>query len=357
MTLHLNVTLRVRPLPSTTTELQQPPHPDAVRIKHTPNFLDGYAMLSPLHAQAMVNGILGPPVVDNNKNENDDNDDSSNNDNDSAMNSVDKKTSTSSCPCPLQSSDIYNDDDNDNVDNTLFLQLPRIAILNRQVQHKRSLLNVQELANALEDAIITNATAAAASTTANMTTNNTTSLWTVPIVYFENATFLQQLQFFAHYDIVITGHGAQLTGLPFMRQPPPSATAAAAAAAASQSTPPIAASTTCRASIVEIFPFGYCMPSFFGSLAVASGHDHYYVSMENNKRLLQEQQQQGNNNMNADNPYCFLNIKRRVQKRQVNLCPNWDGVVQGILQIVQEWNDNNCSSRRGRRRRHVCSCP
>jgi hypothetical protein len=46
--LQLNVTLRAAPPATTVTTFQQPPHPDAARIKHTPNFLDGYALLSPL---------------------------------------------------------------------------------------------------------------------------------------------------------------------------------------------------------------------------------------------------------------------------------------------------------------------
>jgi hypothetical protein len=365
--LQLNVTLRERPPPAaasananaTTLTLLPPPepHPRAVRIQHTPNFLDGYALASPLHAQALVNGILGPPLPIEN-----------------IYNNGTRDQPSPSCPCP---NDNFTDDDEDDDD---MLVLPRIAILNRQEKHKRSLRNVQELANALEDAMMELSSAAASATTA--TANTTTahqhhhhvpqqpqqqhpssSRWTVPIVYFENATFLQQLQFFAHHDIVITGHGAQLTGLTFMRQPPPPPPAAASAADdASQSqyqqttihgsttaaaASAAAAAATCRASIVEIFPFGYCMPSFFGSLAVASGHDHYHVSVDSVKSEAEEQHG------------CVLNIKRRVQKRQVNLCPNWQHVVPGIMQIVQDWKDNHCSSRRGRDRPRakVCSCP
>jgi hypothetical protein len=38
----------------------------------------------------------------------------------------------------------------------------------------------------------------------------------VRVMYFENATFQEQMEFFATVDIVITPHGAQSTGLFFL---------------------------------------------------------------------------------------------------------------------------------------------
>lgn len=73
---------------------------------------------------------------------------------------------------------------------------PRIAILNRDERlSKRSILNTIELARGITDSGLST---------------------TVPVVYFEKATFQDQTQFFNDFDVVLSPHGAQLTSMAFM---------------------------------------------------------------------------------------------------------------------------------------------
>merc|ERR1711884_71820 len=70
---------------------------------------------------------------------------------------------------------------------------------------------------------------------------------------------MDQVEFFRNADIVISGHGAGLTGLPFM--------------ANGLETPD---SKSCK-QILEFYPKGYALPYYFGSLAIQSGIGHNYV--------------------------------------------------------------------------------
>jgi Glycosyltransferase 61 len=65
----------------------------------------------------------------------------------------------------------------------------------------------------------------------------------VSVAHFETATFLEQVEFFANTDIVLSPHGAQLTGLAFLPR---------------------------CGHILEIFPPYYLYDNFFGSLADAA---------------------------------------------------------------------------------------
>lgn len=163
---------------------------------------------------------------------------------------------------------------------------PRIAILNRDQRYsKRSFLNANELAREI--------------TSRGLSTH-------VPIVYFENATFQEQIQFFHQFDIVLSPHGAQLTSMPFM--------------------------PSCG-GVLEFFPRGYFMPFYFGSLARASGL-HYmalYVS---------------ENDWEAETTLATKTVHSRFRARQSNLCPLVVDAVQAVTDMVGHWNQ--CCSRVGR---------
>ncbi len=120
---------------------------------------------------------------------------------------------------------------------------PRIGILNRKPMNGRSILNAESLVEDITTKLIPGS--------ANVTSSSSVP---VSLVYFEGQTFEEQVQFFQDIDILISPHGAQLTGLPFM------------------------ANKKC-AKLIEVFPDKYLLPDYFGTLAVDSGIDYSYVYM------------------------------------------------------------------------------
>merc|ERR1712224_871711 len=72
---------------------------------------------------------------------------------------------------------------------------------------------------------------------------------------------MEQVRFFRHVDILISGHGAQLTGVPFMMQ-------------RLKSDP--SSFSSCKL-VLELYPKLYGVPYYFGSLVVQSGIRHSYL--------------------------------------------------------------------------------
>lgn len=159
---------------------------------------------------------------------------------------------------------------------------PRIAILNRdERKSKRSILNAENLASDLQQ--------------------KSSSTGPIPIVYFEkNRSLANQVTFFQNADIVISPHGAQLTGIPFL--------------------------PTCG-NVVEVFPKGYYMPYYFGSLARASGIRYHAIYVSQSSEWEKE------------NLIGMKNQIARRQTRQANLCPETRSVVETITEIVEFWKE------------------
>ena len=156
---------------------------------------------------------------------------------------------------------------------------PRVAILNRRANWKRSILNADSIAFHLQ-------TKLAGRIHSEM-----------PVEYFEGISFANQVAFYASADLVISPHGAQLTGLPFLPE--------------------------CGA-VLEIFPSNYYYQNFFGSLAEAAGIRQYtmYLSDKNadwNKTIRERG-----------------SIRRRA--RQVNLCPLESKIVDALILMVDDWH-------------------
>lgn len=152
---------------------------------------------------------------------------------------------------------------------------PRIAILNRE--KNRALSNVEHLQDWLQRAFQV----------------------PVPIVYFEGKSFAEQVEFFAQTDILLSPHGAQLTGLPFMPR---------------------------CGGILEVFPDGYLIPKFFGSLAEASELHHAFLYMGDNRYSVEEIQ-----------ALDMQDAKARSRSRQANLCPSAVSVHEGLTQLMEQW--------------------
>lgn len=153
---------------------------------------------------------------------------------------------------------------------------PRIAILNRRKSVGRSIINAELLA---EWEQIKNAS------------------WNdhIPVEYFEDLDFQEQVSFFQSADILISPHGAQLTGLAFMQAP--------------------------CSQLIEIFPKGYAIPNFYGSLAVNSNTSYSFLYLSGQSPETEQ----------ADN------LLDRVKARSTNLCLSKDMVSHTLEQVVGEW--------------------
>jgi hypothetical protein len=119
----------------------------------------------------------------------------------------------------------------------------------------------------------------------------------ITITEFESANFADQVDFFSSVDILISPHGAQLTGLPFM--------------------------PNCG-GLVELFPKGYHIPNFFGSLAIASGLDYGYVYMSGGNATNEAKA------MSATKP-------GRAKARRINLCPESKNIVDAVRVLIDDW--------------------
>ena len=199
---------------------------------------------------------------------------------------------------------------------------PRIGILNRG--GTRSILNADELAQALVHAAYRKETTNNHSTTTKI--DFYPRLLPITVTYFEDKPFLEQVTYFREHDIIISGHGAQLTGLVFM---PNDATEDE--------------SKSCK-HLMELFPKGYGLPFFFGSLAVQSGIAHSYVYYDD-----------GLVNSTYGEPPSF-GVERaplvvlkpwekltaetppeRLAARKAMFCPRSNDMVGYVSRILKEW--------------------
>jgi hypothetical protein len=153
---------------------------------------------------------------------------------------------------------------------------PRVAILNRRKPVGRSILNAMRLSEILTSAL-----------------NETNK---IPITYFEGASFSDQVQFFTKADIVISPHGAQLTGLPFLG--------------------------TCGA-ILELFPTAYLLPNFYGSLSINSGILYSYLYLSKGDAHSEKAE----------------SLLDRIQARATNLCPAPAVIVEAVKALTNDWRE------------------
>jgi hypothetical protein len=159
-------------------------------------------------------------------------------------------------------------------------RFPRIAILNRNDKSQRKLVNAEKIAAAIVDAF-------------------SDRIMSVPIVYFEKKTFLEQVRFFLETDIVVSPHGAQLTSLAFLPQ---------------------------CAALLEFFPKDYLVADYFGSLARAINVSHSFFYLADG----------------FDNPEIVMSYEKyhyyiSADYRSLNQCPSVGNVTSAIIQMVKNW--------------------
>ena len=149
---------------------------------------------------------------------------------------------------------------------------PRIGILNRA--KSRTFSNLSVLQQALQETFPSSP---------------------VHIVYFEESQFLDQVHFFAAHDIVVSPHGAQLAGIPFM--------------------------PACS-GLLEVFPARYYLPDYFQGLAQSSGIYHATLYLSNHSDPLHE-------------TAVARQQKQVAAARGVPLCPPWNKIREGVEALVE----------------------
>mmetsp|Transcript_18953 Transcript_18953/g.28082 ORF Transcript_18953/g.28082 Transcript_18953/m.28082 type:complete len:401 (-) Transcript_18953:84-1286(-) len=166
--------------------------------------------------------------------------------------------------------------------------LPTIAILNRRDSSGRSLLNVGSIVGALEE---------------RFRRETGSRQQHINVTYFEGGIpFRDQVMFFAGADIVISPHGAQLAGMPFMPD---------------------------GGAVLEVYPFGYVIPEYFGSLAASAGVDHAYVY-------------ETMGDLEGEKAYWGRTYKLRSEARRKNMCPSVLKMLEGVDELVDRWR-SRCS--------------
>jgi Glycosyltransferase 61 len=175
---------------------------------------------------------------------------------------------------------------------------PRIGILNRA--KSRTIDHVDRLVAAMRS-------------TMNDTTTTTTSN-DIAVHYFENASFVEQVQFFMDTDILISPHGAQLTGIPFL-------------------TTTSSSVTKVCSQLMEIFPPSYVLTDFFGTLAAQSHIPHSYMYFEQND--------DDNNDTSSLVLPGTVRVSRTVTERKVDRQRSIqilvDDVVKAVGELIEDW--------------------
>jgi hypothetical protein len=119
-------------------------------------------------------------------------------------------------------------------------------------------------------------------------------------MFFENATFRQQVDYLSTVDILISPHGAQLTGLFTMPY---------------------------CSGLLEIFPDRYVLPAYFGSLALISGVNHGYLHC-------------GDGDSDGVNETKNHWIRAEfMTNRRAKVSPPAQDVVDAVKVLLDDWKD------------------
>lgn len=196
------------------------------------------------------------------------------------------------------------------------MEVPRIRILNRK--RTRSIFNTKEILDELVD--LYNDMISKNNTTNKPPTNHKTFPPTPPsVVFFEEATFQQQAEFFFSTDILVSVHGAQLTGISMMGLNP-------------------------CAQILELFPSNYCLPNYFGTLAAQAGVHHSYMHFDaaggnggNGNETTEAGILSAGGGQQEQNCTVSSTLEERVQARSANLCPSKNLLRSAVSELIHDW--------------------
>lgn len=170
--------------------------------------------------------------------------------------------------------------------------VPTIGILNRKASNGRSIGNAESLVQNITSEFFGGDDAETLS-----------SPPTVVLTHFEGQSFQQQVQFFHDIDLLISPHGAQLIGIPFMANKP------------------------CT-KMIELFPHNYLVPDYFGTLAVDSGIEYSYIYVSERPPTA-AQTEAGR--------IAPETSKTRGAARQQTICVDPDILVGALQFLIRDW--------------------
>ncbi|CAB9519430.1 expressed unknown protein [Seminavis robusta] len=110
---------------------------------------------------------------------------------------------------------------------------------------------------------------------------------------FDGLSFQEQVTFMSQIDILIGPHGAQLTSAGLL--------------------------PTCG-GVLELFPKGYHVPHFFGTLTRSTGHYYYSLYTGDNKA--------------AETQFYMRNLRRRDEARRFNVTADPESVVRAVSELL-----------------------
>eukprot|EP00536_Pseudo-nitzschia_multiseries_P014616 jgi/Psemu1/311176/fgenesh1_kg.738_\ len=172
------------------------------------------------------------------------------------------------------------------IDTTL-CSSPRIGFLNRKPSSRRHIENSDQLVQEISSALST----------------------LVSLRCFEEETFEEQVRFFHSVDLLISPHGAQLTGLPFLANKP------------------------CT-HLIELFPHKYLMPDFYGSLARDSGVEYSYIYVSNSSV---EELTKNEAASEIEGRLVSPNLFERIGARSQNFCLDPKLIVDAARHSIRKW--------------------
>lgn len=182
-------------------------------------------------------------------------------------------------------------------DATTPCSIPRIGILNRRALNGRSITNPEEIIGNITSELF------------NRSDTTLSSSSPVSLTYFEGLTFEQQVHFFHNVDLLISPHGAQLTGIPFLASKPCS-------------------------RLIELFPHNYLLPDYFGTLARDSGVEYSYIYVSESPADVIEQAQIQSELKGRIVPQTAY---ERSAARKQNLCISPTKIVDTLRDAIGDW--------------------
>jgi len=89
--------------------------------------------------------------------------------------------------------------------------------------------------------------------------------------------------------------------------------------------------------LLELFPYNYAIPFYFGSLAVQSGLSHSYMY------LAYDDDTNGSNVVMPWETRLSQTLDGRTVARNVSPCPEVDTMVDAVVELIHDWH--SCCTR------------
>ncbi|OEU11864.1 hypothetical protein FRACYDRAFT_244984 [Fragilariopsis cylindrus CCMP1102] len=183
--------------------------------------------------------------------------------------------------------------------------IPVIGFLNRKRSSGRYVTNHVSIVTALEEEFYN--TSANANNKANVQY----------LSNFDGLSFVDQISYMNTIDILIGPHGAQLTSIPFLPE---------------------------CSGILELFPIGYYIPTFFGSLSRSTGHYHisYYTGSTTNNNSTNNNRVRRVRIRNEEIRLGHQTLQTRKVSRRKTIIADPDIIIHGVKKLISYWQSCQC---------------